>query len=1011
MDELFNNLLISSPNGGGLFFLYAGNAFKLDSFDTTGLSIKGKVILRGLQPSSVDLYGEGFVDVANKICSVEDVHDVYMDEQFVYLVGTSNNEIIKLSHSGEELQRWVFADEKDSYHINCLTTWNSEVVFSAFGEFREHRGYKGSTEKAGFVQELRTGRRLITGLSQPHSLVPVGQSLYLANSESKELLEYGPSGSLNRAIALDGYTRGICVAKNIAYVGLSRSRNIQSPGVDTATVVALDNASWRELGRFSLPVNEIYAIQELTSDDDAINALANIASKASFKLESIVTERDKQISILVQSLTQSDERIQILSESIVKRDDKISSLMRSVRECEVKIANLTQALAEREERIQSIYQSNSWKLTSPVREIAVNIKNLYLSFLNKKAWLHYLVSRAVRVVRYQGLYAFLRKGSFYLGSFWRRRMRAITFRSNAEPLLEELESAEPMVSFVIPIYDRTDVLRVAIQSALNQSYKNIEVLIVTDGSPSGTMSVVNEFINDSRVRIFNYPTSSGNAVRGRNKGILEAKGKYIAFLDSDDIASPDRVERSISLLESGQADVVYGAWRALLDGTRNVEGLENGQIIYSPDCDLETLKKICVPCQSTVSVRRQLLFRAGFLKPAMNYREDHELWVRLAHFGGRFKSIPHPLVSLRLHAGNNELNFKKDDRYWYSLLNDEYTKPGVIPKKIAFLVAGLGISGGLMVILKHANHLMAIGHDVLIINVGDSSVTDWLGKQAVPIVPLSDKRSYIFQNIDLLFATFWTTCQWLARIPAKRKLYFIQSDERLFYDDPALKCSVASTYKSTCEFVVVAKWINEMLCREFSKSSYLVPNGIDASDFYPDEPLVSKNSRRLRVLIEGPMTIPFKGVAEAYAAVAPLDCEIWIVSSAGRPDSNWRVDRFFERVLFNDMRKIYSSCDILLKMSRIESFSYPPLEAMACGCSVVVGKVAGSIEYVIDGVNALVVDQGDIEGAREAVKRLIEDSSLRGKLTKAGFDTVKKWSWSRSFEVMQKIVDGVAINE
>src|SRR3569832_2420659 len=103
MDELFNNLLISSPNGGGLFFLYAGNAFKLDSFDTTGLSIKGKVILRGLQPSSVDLYGEGFVDVANKICSVEDVLDVYMDEQFVYLVGTSNNEIIKLSHSGEKL--------------------------------------------------------------------------------------------------------------------------------------------------------------------------------------------------------------------------------------------------------------------------------------------------------------------------------------------------------------------------------------------------------------------------------------------------------------------------------------------------------------------------------------------------------------------------------------------------------------------------------------------------------------------------------------------------------------------------------------------------------------------------------------------------------------------------------------------------------------------------------------------------------------------------------------------
>src|SRR3569832_1854785 len=121
-----------------------------------------------------------------------------------------------------------------------------------------------------------------------------------------------------------------------------------------------------------------------------------------------------------------------------------------------------------------------------------------------------------------------------------------------------------------------------------------------------------------------------------------------------------------------------------------------------------------------------------------------------------------------------------------------------------------------------------------------------------------------------------------------------------------------------------------MLCWEFSKSSYLVPNGIDASDFYPDEPLVSKNSRRLRVLIEGPMTIPFKGVAEAYAAVAPIDCEIWIVSSAGRPDSNWRFVRFFVRVLFNDMRKIFSSCDILLKMSRIGGGAGPPRGAGAC---------------------------------------------------------------------------------
>jgi glycosyltransferase involved in cell wall biosynthesis len=105
------------------------------------------------------------------------------------------------------------------------------------------------------------------------------------------------------------------------------------------------------------------------------------------------------------------------------------------------------------------------------------------------------------------------------------------------------------------------------------------------------------------------------------------------------------------------------------------------------------------------------------------------------------------------------------------------------------------------------------------------------------------------------------------------------------------------------------------------------------------------------------------------------------------------------------MPMIYSSCDVLLKMSRIEGFFGPPMEAMACGCSVVVSKVTGYDEYIRDEENALVVEQGDVMAARASVARLLRDDVLRGKLIEAGFGTAAEWTWERSSEAMQRLLD------
>lgn len=756
--------------------------------------------------------------------------------------------------------------------------------------------------------------------------------------------------------------------------------------------------------------------------DDAWCALASDLRQQKGMLD-FLQEYDRQVQGLQQDIQHRDQLLsderqasaveaarlsQRLEEEAARLEqserEKVNQRQRSDQE----IARLNTQLEQLRHELRSVYGSRSMRLTSPLRKLADLLRGQSCSGRLAMARCRQLADRSCFVLRQEGLTGFCRRTAGYIERSFRRRLAVNRLdRFVIEGKVSDL--APPLVSFIIPIYDRTDVLREAVRSALAQSLPVLEVILVTDGSPPDTLSVVEEFRSDPRVRIFNYPTSSGNAVRGRNKGILEARGRYIAFLDSDDIAAPDRLEVCLPLLESGSADVVYGAWRAKLDGTREIDGLTDGQVVYSPDCDLEMLRQVCVPCQSTVMVRRELFLKAGFLKPRMEYREDHELWARLAYYGARFKAVEHVLTDLRLHAGNNELNFKGDDSHWERLFFEEYRRTGPHPQKIGFLLGSLGISGGAAVVLRHVSMLIEQGHDAFVITVDDAGDIAWFGNPAIRVYRLNQLDRCGVDNIDMLFATFWTTAELMKRIPARRKLYFVQSDERLFYEEQAVRAQVAETYRGDYEYVAIARWICDMLRNEFGRPHvHYVPNGIDLQMFHPDSPLEKRNPQRLRILIEGPISVPFKGVAEAWEAVSGLDCELWIVSSSGRPEAHWRYDRFFESVDHSQMRQIYASCDVLLKMSKVESFAYPPLEAMACGCVVVLGEVRGGIEYAEHEINVLKVGSGNVVQARAAVQRLIDDEGLRKRLQEAGFETARAWSWESSRTAMRELVEEMA---
>ncbi len=261
---LFDDLLVSAPNGGGLFALRAGVAQHLDGLSSTGLALRGDTLARALQPADWVVYGpeDASTSVAVGVhCA--DIHDVLWMEDGFLMVSTDHNEVVHVDSELRPVQRWAFPGELDSMHINCLARWGDEVVFSAFGMFSERRAYKGASAGAGFVRALDGLEPIITGLSQPHSLKPWGADLLLADSETRSIALFDRQGREKRRKVLDGYTRGIAIGRKALFVGLSASRTPDPGGLASATLVALDLHSWQELGRLALPAHEIYEVLEL----------------------------------------------------------------------------------------------------------------------------------------------------------------------------------------------------------------------------------------------------------------------------------------------------------------------------------------------------------------------------------------------------------------------------------------------------------------------------------------------------------------------------------------------------------------------------------------------------------------------------------------------------------------------------------------------------------------------------------------------------------------------------
>lgn len=213
------------------------------------------------------------------------------------------------------------------------------------------------------------------------------------------------------------------------------------------------------------------------------------------------------------------------------------------------------------------------------------------------------------------------------------------------------KNAKPLISIVIPAYNAAHHIVDALNSVLEQTIDDYEVIVVNDGSPD-TPQLEKE-LTPYLDEIIYIARSNGGPAAARNSGILAAKGEYVAFLDSDDQWVPNHLAQMMEVLQQDPTlDLVYGD--AVSFGNVSEEGATS--MGANPSEGLATFESLvlskCTVVSSTVVARRQALIDAGLFDETFVYAEDFDLWARLAYHGGRIDYRRHIHARRRIHKGN-----------------------------------------------------------------------------------------------------------------------------------------------------------------------------------------------------------------------------------------------------------------------------------------------------------------------------------------------------------------------
>lgn len=221
-----------------------------------------------------------------------------------------------------------------------------------------------------------------------------------------------------------------------------------------------------------------------------------------------------------------------------------------------------------------------------------------------------------------------------------------------------MTAAEPLVSVIIPLYNREDLIAIAIDSVLAQTFTNFEVIVIDDGSTDNGPQIVRQY-EDQRIKLISQQNAGPSTAR--NKGIKLAKGEWVAFLDSDDKWLEDKLQKQMELLQANPG-LVWAACnytvdhsitkerRTFIDHEKVDKYLTNGSFFES--CfDAINIGAGLTP--GTMIVKRSVLQEVGAFQDGLNYGEEFDLWWRIGFHHPRLGYVNSPLIVYNAQMENS----------------------------------------------------------------------------------------------------------------------------------------------------------------------------------------------------------------------------------------------------------------------------------------------------------------------------------------------------------------------
>ncbi len=223
-----------------------------------------------------------------------------------------------------------------------------------------------------------------------------------------------------------------------------------------------------------------------------------------------------------------------------------------------------------------------------------------------------------------------------------------------------------LVSIIIPCYNAEKYIAETIQSVLDQTYQNWELIIVDDGSKDSSSKIVSNFLNDNRISFYHQINSGVSSAR--NNGFTKAYGKYITFLDADDVWLKDNLEEKISYLKDNTIDVVYSRYDTINEKSESTSKILN-KAIYPTLKDVLLLKGNYSTAPSGLVIKSEVLKKIGGFDTNLSNNADQDIWIRILSNNYTIALIEKPLWKYRVHANNMSNNIallEKDSVYMFN---------------------------------------------------------------------------------------------------------------------------------------------------------------------------------------------------------------------------------------------------------------------------------------------------------------------------------------------------------